>query len=660
MLGFAFVPAAWMSYLVREREMKCKYQQLVSGVSLTAYWLSSFAWDAAFLVVPIGLTLSIYAMADIEAFIEKDVIGATVTLFCLYAISMPPFTYMLSFAFTKHDRAQSSTLFMNWAFGMLGPIIVTIMSFFESVKNWATALKYILSCVPQFALGNGLFRIVFRPIFAFIDGRSEPYSVWDNQVAGLSMIFMAATGPVYLITTLALERLLSGTSLVGAVQDQLLKRKIAKLTPAQLGDEEEIDEDVAAEKQRVSSGGAASDVMRIEGLRKIFANSTGGCKMAVKETYLGIPKGQVFGLLGINGAGKTTTLSILSSELPPTQGAAYLADLNVNKNPEQVHRLVGYCPQFDALFPSMTAREHLRLYGAIKGVPKARLEAEVNTKIKEMGLTQYADRLSGGYSGGNKRKLSVAVAMIGDPHIVFLDEPSTGMDPQARRFMWDVICRIVTVTKDCAMILTTHSMEECEALCQRIGIMVEGRLRCLGSVQHLKSRFGKGFQFEATVALPAPPQVDEMLTKLSTAMPGQTSMTQEEVAEVLKKSDLAAIVDQVAAAGSSLLRSLNASGKVQLAELASWAVMEQNCLKVKEFTASAFAASTLREKQGAKMRFELPKQDIMLGEMFGLVEDNRQALCLRDYSLSQVSLETVFNSFANQSTLEGEAKGLST
>ncbi|CAN0324899.1 unnamed protein product, partial [Hapterophycus canaliculatus] len=144
-------------------------------------------------------------------------------------------------------------------------------------------------------------------------------------------------------------------------------------------------------------------------------------------------------------------------------------------------------------------RDHAFAPPAFQGIAVDKRAAAVNQKIEEMGLKQYADRPAGGYSGGNKRKLSVAMAMIGDPQIVFLDEPSTGMDPMARRFMWNVIMRIVTENKECAMILTTHSMEECEALCQRIGIMVGGRLRCLGTSQHLKTRFGKGFQLEARV-----------------------------------------------------------------------------------------------------------------------------------------------------------------
>jgi ABC-type multidrug transport system ATPase subunit len=120
-----------------------------------------------------------------------------------------------------------------------------------------------------------------------------------------------------------------------------------------------------------------------------------------------------------------------------------------------------------------------------------------------MGLTEYANRSAGTYSGGNKRKLSVAIAMIGEPSIVFLDEPSTGMDPVARRFMWEIISDIVTKREKCSLILTTHSMEECEALCTRIGIMVGGVLRCLGSSQRLRSKYGHGFQFEIGMVIPA-------------------------------------------------------------------------------------------------------------------------------------------------------------
>jgi ATP-binding cassette subfamily A (ABC1) protein 3 len=135
----------------------------------------------------------------------------------------------------------------------------------------------------------------------------------------------------------------------------------------------------------------------------------------------------------------------------------------------------------------------LELYARIKGVPKDRIEDFVMQKLFEMDLMKYEHVRAGTYSGGNKRKLSVAMACIGNPPVVFLDEPSAGMDPEARKKMWAVINDIKT--KKTSIILTTHSMEEAEALCERIGIMVNGRFVCMGNATHIKHKFGKGYEF---------------------------------------------------------------------------------------------------------------------------------------------------------------------
>lgn len=156
-----------------------------------------------------------------------------------------------------------------------------------------------------------------------------------------------------------------------------------------------------------------------------------------------------------------------------------------------------FSPQFDSLIDTLTAREHLTLFARIKGVPEETIPDYVEHLILKLGLQEgIADKPCKGYSGGNKRKLCVGIALIGNPPIVFLDEPSTGMDPGSRRFMWDLIA---STMKGRSVILTTHSMEECEALCARIGIMVGGRLRCLGSSTHLKSVYGSGFQLDVSV-----------------------------------------------------------------------------------------------------------------------------------------------------------------
>jgi ATP-binding cassette subfamily A (ABC1) protein 3 len=130
----------------------------------------------------------------------------------------------------------------------------------------------------------------------------------------------------------------------------------------------------------------------------------------------------------------------------------------------------------------LTAREHLELYAAIKGIPSNMREKLITEKIEQLNLTKYENVLAGTYSGGNKRKLSVAIALLGNPPIVFLDEPSSGMDPEARRFMWQVVSRITSGSKKSSVVLTTHSMEEAEALSTKLAIMVEGNVKCIGPV----------------------------------------------------------------------------------------------------------------------------------------------------------------------------------
>ena len=167
--------------------------------------------------------------------------------------------------------------------------------------------------------------------------------------------------------------------------------------------------------------------------------------------------------------------------------------LSVHEHLSRARQVMGYCPQFDGLQPNMTGREHLQFYARVRGVPPAEVSGVVESLLAKMDLTRYADKQAGTYSGGNKRKLSVAIALIGEPAVVLLDEPSTGMDPEARRFMWDVIS---ASTKGRTVVLTSHSMEECEALCNRIGIMVGGRFSCLGPLQHLKNRFSEGYSVD--------------------------------------------------------------------------------------------------------------------------------------------------------------------
>jgi len=186
---------------------------------------------------------------------------------------------------------------------------------------------------------------------------------------------------------------------------------------------------------------------------------------------------------------------MLTGVLTPSSGDALVYDKSINGvTMAQIKQNMGVCPQFDILWEGLSAKEHLRLFAVLKGVPD--VETEIDTRIEEVKLTFAAEQLAGNFSGGMRRRLSVAVALIGNPAVVYLDEPTTGMDPINRRHVWDVIER---AKQERTVILTTHSMEEADILSDRIAIMCKGRLRCIGSSVRLKSRFGSGYKVSVSV-----------------------------------------------------------------------------------------------------------------------------------------------------------------
>lgn len=182
---------------------------------------------------------------------------------------------------------------------------------------------------------------------------------------------------------------------------------------------------------------------------------------------------------------------MLSGDIKISEGEAYVNGKSLKMNVKDVHKITGYCPQFDALIDNLTGRETLKLFAMSRGVPKYRLDEVIKKLADDFNFTKHLDKKVNEYSGGSRRKLSTAVALLGNPVIIYLDEPSTGMDVASKRKLWDVVCNVRNAGK--TIILTSHSMEECEALCTRLVIMVNGQFKCFGSIQHLKSKFGQGF-----------------------------------------------------------------------------------------------------------------------------------------------------------------------
>ena len=343
-----------------------------------------------------------------------------------------------------------------------------------------------------------------------------------------------------------------------------------------------IDQDVVDEEKRVDSTPASKLSIKVDKLRKVYKLGRNKYKVAVKQISFGIENGDCFALLGVNGAGKTTTFKMLSGDVLPSEGRAFINGYEIPAQMDHARHDIGYCPQNDPLLENLTAREHLHLYAAIKGVPRSKRKNMVEKQLKDMNLLEYANVPAGSYSGGNKRKLAVAIAMIGNPPIVFLDEPSTGMDPEARRFMWNVISRISRERKKSSVILTTHSMEEAEALCTKMGIMVNGALRCLGTAQHIKSKYGGGYEIE--IKLNAVPKTDVYENIKGLGYEISALLTKEQIGTLLTNSKASDLIKEIAeeGSGSAVFMELK-RGNVAIEFVVDWMLMEKKGWKLRVF-----------------------------------------------------------------------------
>ncbi|MFC1946811.1 ABC transporter ATP-binding protein [Chloroflexota bacterium] len=219
--------------------------------------------------------------------------------------------------------------------------------------------------------------------------------------------------------------------------------------------------------------------IQVQGLTRVF-----GSLIAVDGIDLNIKKGELFAMLGPNGAGKTTTIKMLCCLLKPTAGSATVMGYDINREQYEIKKIIGVSPQETTISEHLNAREHLQLIGQVHGVESSELKTRSDLLLETMGLTERAKDQVRKYSGGMMRRLSIIMALVHDPDIVFLDEPTLGLDPQARRAIWEYIAEF---KGEKTILLTTHYLEEADYLSDRIGIMDEGKIVALGSSTELKT-----------------------------------------------------------------------------------------------------------------------------------------------------------------------------
>jgi ABC-type multidrug transport system ATPase subunit len=503
LLAMGFIPASFVVYLVHEKSSSGKHQQLLTGVSPTMYWAASYVWDILNYLVPLFVCFLIFIVFQVPAYSGRNS-AAVFFLLLSYGICMSPLMYCLEPIFSVPSTAYVTLICINIFTGTISVMATAVL---DMVQNDEPDLKPINDfckaifpwILPNYSLGRGMIDIASNH---YINYATDQFGVClrsDGQcivnplsydVVGKYITYLFLMTPVWLCIRMFIEW-------------GCCSRRCRKALAKHQGVQSSLSTDKAVnqESSRISAAvtaGASTDSLVLSNLAKSFSKQRACCcrrrvpaTHAVRGLNVGIPSGECFGLLGVNGAGKTTTMRMITGDTDIGGGDITVCGYSVHSQRDRARWHLGYCPQFDALPDKLTVNETLALYARIRGVPAKQVWPTVKSTVQRMCLEAHQHNTCEHLSGGNKRKLSTALSLIGDPDVVLLDEPSTGVDVGARRFLWDVIGDIRK--RGHALVLTSHSMEECEVLCTRLTIMVSGQLRCLGSPTQLKAKYGGGY-----------------------------------------------------------------------------------------------------------------------------------------------------------------------
>ncbi|XP_015126948.1 ATP-binding cassette sub-family A member 5 [Diachasma alloeum] len=617
-MNFVLVPITLAVDMVYDREIKTKNQLRVNGLSFPMYFLTYFIVLVCLMSFICLCILGIIFLFDVPSLQEVPAILTLGSLLMLYCPSSILFSTCLSYIFDKMDSAQSILPNIATFFGLIPFILVMILDMLGLGGTAAFALHCVFSLLNSMYVPYAAVYYVDRVhLMCSINAACHHLSISDYLTPEILVMALGVIlhCPLWFFVLLILDVKKSGGKISeifkyfirngGAIGEEIMENN-------DIGEHE--DTDVKNERQKVfnfitSSSVQEPPVVLVQNLRKEYrqreaATSCGCCnksdlqqeqaiqpkKVVVRNLSLAVEPGEVFGLLGHNGAGKTTTMKIIIAEEAATRGRVQLGGHNIHSHMAEAFRQMGYCPQHDALWKNITVREHLELYAALRGVPWKDVDRIVDLYLSGLQIQEHADKQTQECSGGTRRKLSFAMAMVGGPKVVLMDEPSTGMDPRSKRFLWDTI--LASFQGGRGAILTTHSMEEADALCSRVGIMVKGELRCIGSTQHLKNLYGAGYTLEMKLlggdSTPTTPSGDRIAT-------------------------------------------------------------------LKEFVAGLFPDVTLEESFADRLVFGVPQHAVQsLADCFMQLEKAKLELDIEEYSFSQTTLEQVFLKFSHYDEVSSE------
>ncbi|KAI3454641.1 hypothetical protein Pfo_011304 [Paulownia fortunei] len=514
-----------ISALITEKELKLRQAMTMMGLYDTAYWLSWLTWEGIITILSSLFTVLFGMMFQFDFFLHNS-FAVVFLLFFLFQMNMTGFAFMLS-AFISKSASSTTVGYFIFIIGFITQLVTTFG--FPYSQSFSKTYRTVWSFFPPNLLAAGLNLLSDATATPQDPGvswngrtRCAPNDTECVVTINDIYIWLVSTSCLWFVLAIYFDNIFPNTSGVRKSVLYFLNPRywtgkggnkweegsicscVSSIPPLEniVPDDEDVQEEESIVKQQAAEGIVNSSIaVQIRGLVKIYAGATkiGCCKCkrtspyhALKGIWLNFPKDQLFCLLGPNGAGKTTAINCLTGITPVTGGDALIYGYSIRSSTgmSNIRRMIGVCPQFDILWDALSGQEHLYLFASIKGLTPASVKSVAQKLLEEVKLTEAAKVRSCSYSGGMRRRLSVAIALIGEPKLVILDEPTTGMDPITRRHVWDVI---EGAKKGRAIILTTHSMEEADILSDRIGIMAKGRLRCIGTSIRLKSRFGTGF-----------------------------------------------------------------------------------------------------------------------------------------------------------------------
>ena len=680
--AFSLITASFITRIVKERINNSKHLMRISGMNRFSYWIVNYIFELVKYYFTSGVCIFFIWVFN---YYEKYLI----ILYILYGPAMISSTYILSFCFQQESMAQNIVILINFVFGALGSVVILLLRGMENTYENAKILEYFFAVVPSFCFNFGYNLLLNKIIIYIIDypdqwmlfGESEVLKHFDLLQA--LIVYLVLEIVVYTLILFIIEinyynyMIRQNKKIEPEVKDSLVLKEI------ELANEDDL---TISEGTDNTPKRPSKYSLRLKNIRKEFSQKFLCFKkkkkiIAIKNLNFCVEPGECFGLLGLNGAGKTTAFKCITQEISPTNGAIYVNGIDTYNNFNQISSIIGYCPQYEAIFDYLTVEENLRFFARMKGVKLKYLDQLVKAMISEMALDKYAKKTVRRLSGGNKRKLSVAVSLLCNPQIILLDEPSTGMDPEARRFMWSIIHKTIKFGKKNSVIMTTHSMDEAETLCKRMGIMVNGEFVCLGKAFQIKERYGYGYEINIRIKPLNSKQLNEFIQILNNEQSllknknkiisnqvihsdlsigiksynkydKKSKINKENIKEILIKLNKVHYIDELNedGLGKKIYKDIEINGNIALITLLNWIFFVKNAFKFIQIAINYFDEIYLEEFIENNFLFKMKKgpKTKSIGFFFGLFEQYKEECFVTEYSIQQTSLEQIFNKFAKE------------